>query len=682
MPNRLAKETSPYLLQHRNNPVDWYPWGPEALNRAREEDKPILLSIGYSACHWCHVMEHESFENEHTARLMNDHFVNIKVDREERPDVDSVYMTAVQQMTGHGGWPMTVFLTPDGTPFYGGTYFPPEPRHGLPSFEQVLTGVAQAYTERREQVDRSAAELREVLRRSTALHPAQGVLDPALLETAYRRIASRYDGRLGGFGQAPKFPQPMIIEFLLRHWRRTGNPDALRMAEHTLDMMWRGGMYDHLGGGFHRYSVDSRWLVPHFEKMLYDNALLARAYVSAHLATGEPRHREVAREVLEYVAREMTSPDGGFYSSQDADSEGEEGRFYVWSADEVDRVLGPGDGPLFRRYYDVTEGGNFEGRNILHPERPAAEVAADLDLREADLLEVIARGRAALLEARAARIAPDRDDKILTSWNAMMMRSFAEAAAALGEPRYAAIATANAELLLDRLRVDGKVLRSYKDGRARIDGFLEDYALLADALISLYQATFDTRWVAASRELADAMIGRFWDDEAGAFFDAAEDGEQLVVRPRDFHDNATPSGNSSAVTALLRLAALTGEERHRAIATRVLESFASLLVEVPQGFGELLCGLAFHLAPPREIAVVGSAADPRTDELLELLRTTYLPHAVIAHGDPRELAGASAIVPLLKDRDLVAGTPAAFVCQRFVCGMPVTTTAELARDIA
>jgi uncharacterized protein YyaL (SSP411 family) len=677
MPNRLADETSPYLLQHKDNPVDWYPWGPEALERARAEDRPILLSVGYSACHWCHVMEHESFENEATARLMNERFVNVKVDREERPDVDSVYMTAVQQMTGRGGWPMTVFLTPEGAPFYGGTYYPPEPRHGMPSFEQVLRGISEAYSERRDQVERSAGELREMLRGNASLKPPAAAIGPAVLDEAYRRIAGRYDPRDGGFGGASKFPQPMILELLLRYWRRTGEADALRMVDHTLERMWRGGMYDHLGGGFHRYSVDAKWLVPHFEKMLYDNALLSRVYTNAHLATGEARHRLVAEEILDYVAREMTSSDGGFYSAQDADSEGEEGRFYVWDPEEVDSLLGTEDGRLFRLYYDVRQGGNFEGRSILHPDRPLAAVAAGAGVPEPRLTEIVNRGRTLLHEARAKRIAPARDEKVLTSWNAMMMRSFAEAAAAFDDGRYLEIAVRNAELILGTLRPHGRLKRTYKDGQARIPAFLEDHALLVDALVSLYQVGFDVRWIREARVLADAMLELFWDAEAGVFYDAASDAEQLVVRPRDYYDNATPSGSSAAVSALLRLSALTGEERYRAVAVRVLEDFASPMMEAPQGFGELLSALAFHLAPPKEVAIAGGRERPDTVGLLGVLRRRYLPDVVVALAEPEASPEVAEAVPLVRDRPPVGGSAAAYVCQQFVCGRPVTAAGDL-----
>ncbi len=564
MPNRLAKETSPYLLQHRDNPVDWYPWGPEALERARAEERPILLSVGYSACHWCHVMEHESFEDPQTAALMNELFVNVKVDREERPDIDSIYMAAVQQMTGRGGWPMTVFLTPGGAPFYGGTYYPPEPRYGMPSFRQVLAGVADAWKERRGDVDQSAADLTEAVRQGTDMRPPPGALEPGVLDRAFAGLLPRFDFGWGGLAGAPKFPQPLTIDFVLRTWKRTGNPDALRWVEATLRRMASGGIYDHLGGGFARYSVDAHWLVPHFEKMLYDNALLVPLYLNAWQATGADEYRSVAEDVLHWVTREMTSPEGGFYSALDADSEGEEGRFYLWTPAQIDEVLGPEDGAVFRAYYGVTEEGNFEERNILHAWRTVEAAAREAGVTPERLMEVVARARQPLYEARAKRVWPGLDDKILTAWNAMMLRAFAESGRILRSDAYRRIAIANAEFLLAKLRIGGRLQRTYKQGQqAKIDAFLDDHALLADALVSLYQATFDARWLREARALMDQTVERFWDEGEGVFYDTATDAETLVIRPRDLWDNATPSGSSAAVNALLRLAELLGEERYR-----------------------------------------------------------------------------------------------------------------------
>ena len=681
MPNRLANETSPYLLQHKDNPVDWYPWGPEALERARAEDRPILLSVGYSACHWCHVMEHESFEDADTAAQMNELYVNVKVDREERPDIDSIYMTAVQQMTGHGGWPMTVFLTPGGAPFWGGTYFPPEPRYGMPSFRQVLAGIAEAWQNRRDDVHKSAGELTDILRQSAALRPSPSALDPSTLDRGYHLLAARFDARWGGFGGAPKFPQPMTLEFLLRQWKREGTDEALRMADHTLKKMAAGGMYDHLGGGFARYSVDARWLVPHFEKMLYDNALLARAYLHAFQATGDPEHRRVVEETLLWVAREMTGPEGGFYSALDADSEGEEGKFYVWTPDEIDARLGAPDGALFRQYYGVTQGGNFEGHNILHTERPLPEVAVEAGVTESHLRGVIERGRRVLYDVRAQRVWPGRDDKVLTAWNAMMLHAFAEAARVLESDEYRATAVRSAEFLLRELRPEGRLLRTWKEGRAKIGAFLEDHALLVDALLAVYEATWDARWVREARALADAMLEHFWEEDEGQFYDTAADAETLVVRPRDVFDNATPSGNSAAAMALLRLGELVGESRYTRVAARVLGAMADLVERVPSGFGHLLCALDFHLSTPMEVAFVGAPEDEETRALVRTVSRAYLPNAVLALRRPDEGEEIEELIPLLEARTQLDAKPTAYVCERLACQQPVTDPAALAEQL-
>jgi uncharacterized protein YyaL (SSP411 family) len=681
MPNRLAHETSPYLLQHRDNPVDWYPWGPEALKRARAEGRPILLSVGYSACHWCHVMEHESFEDPQTAALMNELFVNVKVDREERPDIDSIYMAAVQQMTGRGGWPMTVFLTPEGAPFYGGTYYPPEPRYGMPSFRQVLAGVADAWKERRGDVDQSAADLTEAVRQGTDMRPPPGALEPSGLDQAYAGLASRFDYGWGGLAGAPKFPQPMTIDFVLRTWKRTGNPDALRWVEATLRRMASGGIYDHLGGGFARYSVDAHWLVPHFEKMLYDNALLVPLYLNAWQATGAEEYRGVAEDVLRWVTREMTSPEGGFYSALDADSEGEEGRFYVWTPEQIDEVLGAEEGAIVRAYYGVTAEGNFEHGNILHAWRTVEAAAQEAGVTPERLMDAVTRARTPLYEARAKRVWPGRDDKILTAWNAMMLRAFAEAARALGSDAYRRIAVANAEFLLSRLRMDGRLQRTYKDGRAKIDAFLDDHALLAGALVSLYEATFDARWLREARELMDRTLERFWAEDEGVFYDTATDAERLVVRPRDLWDNATPSGSSAAVHVLLRLAELLGEERYRRIATRALEGTAELAARVPAGFGLLLSALDFHLSTPVEIVFVGTPGEAETEALLDVAARTYLPNAVTALRRPEEDGAVEELVPLLRGRTARGGRATAYVCERLACQQPVNEPDALAAQL-
>ena len=681
MTNRLADETSPYLLQHAHNPVDWYPWGPEALERARAEDRAILLSVGYSACHWCHVMERESFEDEATAALMNERFVCVKVDREERPDVDSIYMTAVQQMTGRGGWPMTVFITPQGAPFYGGTYYPPEPRYGMPSFRQVLLAVHEAWRERRADVDRSADDLRELLRQNAAVLPSASALDAGVLDRAHAELARRFDPRWGGFGAAPKFPQAMVLELLLRHWKRTGSAEALEMATLTLRRMAEGGMYDHVGGGFARYSTDAQWLVPHFEKMLYDNALLARVYLHAWQAGGDPEHRRVVEETLGWVMREMTSSEGGFYSALDADSEGEEGKFYLWKADEVDALLGEEDGPLFRRYYDVSDAGNFEGKNILHTAHTLDVVAAAEGVSPERLREVVDHGRRVLYDARAKRIWPGLDDKVLTSWNAMMLHAFAEAARVLERDDWREAAVRNADLLLGALRPGGRLMRTYKERRAKIPAFLEDHALLVDALLAVYEATWDPRWVREARALADEMLERFWDDSAGVFYDTASDAEELVVRPRDVFDNATPSGTSAAVMALLRLGELVGEPRYRAVAERALAGSMELMARIPAGFGHLLNALDFALATPTEVAIVGDPASDDTRALLRTVSRAYLPNAVLAFRSPDAGEDVAELIPLLESRTAQAGRATAYVCERLACKQPVTEPAALAEQL-
>ena len=542
MPNRLTDETSPYLLQHANNPVDWYPWGPEALERAAAEDKPILLSVGYSACHWCHVMERESFENDDIARQMNDSFVSVKVDREERPDIDSIYMTAVQAMTGRGGWPMTVFLTPDGKPFYGGTYFPPEDRGGMPGFPRVLEAMANAYRQDRGSIDSATESLLEQMRRVSTFAPrGDRLVAPGDLARAFAGLASQFDDRHGGLGMEPKFPQPMVYEFLLRYYARTGDLQALRIVELTLERMALGGIYDQLGGGFHRYSTDAFWLVPHFEKMLYDNALLVKLYLHAYQATGKPLYRRVVEETLAYVTREMTDPSGGFYSAQDADSEGEEGKFFVWRPEQTVKILGRADADAVNRYYGVTGVGNFEGRSILHVTEGLPDLARELGMTEEELTTVIDRSRATLLQERDLRIKPGLDDKVITSWNGLMMGAFAEAAAVLDRPDYAAVAARNAAFLLDALRRGGRLLRSYKDGRAGGQGFLEDYAFVVSGLLSLHEATFEERWLREAIALARDMVALFGDaEQEGVFYDTASDHEKLIVRPPRHHRQRNP----------------------------------------------------------------------------------------------------------------------------------------------
>ena len=681
MANRLASETSPYLLQHKDNPVDWYPWGEEALKRAREEDKPVLLSVGYSACHWCHVMERESFEDDETARMMNEHFVNVKVDREERPDIDSIYMAAVQALTHHGGWPMTVFLTPDGAPFYGGTYFPPIPSRGMPSFQQILLSVVDAYENRREEVLQNAQAVRDYLQASTAaVMPEAESAGIELLDRAAGALLSQLDRRFGGFGGAPKFPQAMNLEVLLRHHHRTGERSALDGVELTCRQMANGGIYDQLGGGFSRYSVDAFWLVPHFEKMLYDNALLSRLYLETYQATGDAFYRRIAEETLDYVLRDMTSEEGGFYSAEDADSEGEEGKFYVWTPGELETVLDPEEASLAARYWDVTERGNFEGKNILHVARPPEAVADEFGLSSEELWARIATIRAKLFAVREERVRPGRDEKILAAWNGLMLRSFALAARVTGRGDYREAAIENATFMVEKLKEDGRIHRSYKDGRARFNGYLEDYAMVADGLVALYEATFETRWLVEADALLDAVSELFWDEEKRAFYDTPADHEELVTRPRDVYDNATPSGTSVATEVLLELALFLDRSDYRQRAEDVLDELAGGMEKVPSGFGRLLCALDLSISETREVAIVGDPEAPDTRDLLETVYAGYLPNKVVAGRGPDD-DEAGGLIPLLAQRPAREGKATAYVCVHYACQTPTTDPQELSRQL-
>ena len=678
--NHLIHETSPYLRQHAYNPVDWYPWGEEALQHARAENKPILLSIGYAACHWCHVMAHESFDDPDTAALLNDHFISIKVDREERPDLDSIYMDAVQAMTGAGGWPMTVFLTPDLIPFYAGTYFPPSDRHGLPGFKRVLVGVADAWRNRPQDVAQTVSQMANYLTERKLQSAADQVLTPDLLDQAAQGFARQFDPMHGGFGRAPKFPQPMALEFLLRQYQRTGDVTVLRIVEQTLQKMARGGIYDQLGGGFHRYSVDLVWLVPHFEKMLYDNAQLAWVYLAAYQVTGQEFYRRIVEETLDYVLRDMTHPDGGFYSTQDADSEGEEGKFYVWSAAEIDQALDSDDARLFKLTYGVSDRGNWEGKNILFLAREPDEVAADVGVSVEAVREAIARGRRTLFERRATRVAPGRDEKILTSWNGLMIRAFAEAGRALGRRDYRDAAVRAANFVLAKLGRDGRLLRTYKDDVAKLNGFLEDYVFLADGLLALYAAAFDLGWFREAHRLVDAALEWFWDDESGSFYDTSRDHEQLITRPRDFYDNATPAGNSVAAELLLRLANYTRDDGLRQRARAILAPLAGAAGSQPLAFGRLVCALDLYFADAREVAIVGDVSAADTTALLDVVNQKYRPYLAVAAMSPDDEQAAT-IIPLLHGRSIVDGKATAYVCKNFACQMPTTDPNEFAEQL-
>ena len=666
MPNHLIHETSPYLLQHAENPVDWYPWGEEAFEKARRENKPVLLSIGYSACHWCHVMAHESFEDEQIAELMNENFVNIKVDREERPDLDQIYMNAVQMMTHHGGWPMTVFLTPDAVPFYGGTYFPPEDRYNMPGFPKVLTGVAAAYRDRQDDIRETGASLINELKRLSATGGSDFPVEPELLDAAYAGIIRNYDSINGGFGGAPKFPPAMTLEFLLRTYARTGNREALEMVSHTCRKMANGGMYDQLGGGFHRYSTDARWLVPHFEKMLYDNALLSRLYLHYFQVSEEAFARDVVEGILDYVLREMTHAEGGFYSTQDADSEGHEGKFFVWTMDEIRAALGDSDARIFAAHYNITESGNFEGKNI-----PNVTRAVEPELRAS-----LEESKRKLFALREQRVKPDRDEKVLTAWNGLMMASFAEAGVVLNRPDYADAARRNAEFVLSKLRRDGSLLRTWKDGVAKFNAYLEDYAFLIEGLVTLFETTGESRWLNEALTLTERMIEEFWDDEGGGFFFTGKSHENLIVRSKDYFDNATPSGNSVAALVLLRLATLTDNETYRNLAIAVLREVGEQIRRYPSGFGYALSAADFLLSTPKEIAIVGKDAADASPLLAETWRR-YLPNKVVAPS----FEGKDATIPLLENRSLVNGLATAYVCEHYTCQQPVTDVSALRNQL-
>ena len=681
MPNRLINETSPYLLQHANNPVDWYPWGEEALMRSRTEDKPILLSIGYSACHWCHVMERESFENDAIAEIMNRYFVNIKVDREERPDLDAVYMEAVQMLTGSGGWPMTVFLTPDGKPFYGGTYFPPVDRHNMPGFPRLLETVAQAYRNSHSEIQRVTGQLTEQMGRTANMPRGSGALNEDILHQAYNQLATNFDYQNGGVGSAPKFPQAMTLEVLLRYYAHGHNERARTMLDLTLEKMARGGIYDQIAGGFHRYSTDSYWLVPHFEKMLYDNALLARLYLHAWLATGRLLYRRITEETLDYVLREMTGEHGGFFSATDADSEGEEGKFFVWSPSEIEEILGTEDSALFNGFFGVSQRGNFEGRNILNIPVKAADYAEHQGVSLESLVEVIQRGKETLRVAREEREHPLLDDKALASWNGLMLKAFSEAGAALGRQDYLEAAATNATFLLQKMRPEGRLMRSYREGQAKLPGFLEDYSFVADGMLSLYEATFETNWLDAAVELAEEMIELFWDENQGCFYDTGHEHEELVVRPRDVFDNAQPCGGSVASDLLLRLSVITGNEDYAAKAATPLRSLAELMGRAPAGTGRWLAALDFYLSTPKELAVIGASDNPATKSLLREINGRYLPNRVVAGASDAREAEASRL-PLLEGRTMVDGRPTAYVCENYACQLPVTDAEALAGQLS
>ena len=684
MTNRLADQNSPYLLQHMDNPVDWYPWGEAALEKAKSEDKPIFLSIGYAACHWCHVMAHESFEDPNVAEFMNEHFVNVKVDREERPDLDSIYMSAVVAMTGQGGWPMSVFLTPEGKPFYGGTYYPPVRRYNMPSFREVLEAINRTWRQDRQQALKSGEELTSYIQKNakTELPGSDSALHESLqeyLDQAAMQIAQSYDWKDGGWGKAPKFPQPMTIEFLLMR-ASLGDQMARDIGLHALDAMSRGGMYDAIGGGFARYSTDDRWLVPHFEKMLYDNAQLARVYLHAYMVGGDPTHRHICEATLNFIIRELVEkkpdgrPIGGIFSSLDADSEGEEGKYYVWSLDEIlTAIPEQADQEFYLAAYGVTASGNFEGKTVLQRKLVDSKLAERFNLSQEAVTQKLKQLNDILLEVRQDRIRPATDDKVLVSWNGLALIAFAEAARYLQNADYLQIARFNADFLLGELAQDDRLLRSWRNGEALHNAYLEDYAALILGLIALYQSDPDPYWFNSAVDLTREMVAHFTDPDWG-FFDTRNDHETLVTRPKDLQDNATPSGNALAAHALLQMASYTANGEWQDIAERMLAKIQGIAIRYPTSFSKWLSAMLFMHVPTQEVAILGDPQSPRTRELVSTLWEEYRPFALLAQDNYPPAQNAP---PLLSDRHLLAGEPTAYVCQNFVCKLPVKTPQDL-----
>jgi hypothetical protein len=701
-PNRLLEETSPYLQQHAYNPVDWYPWGEEALKKAKELDRPIFLSIGYSSCHWCHVMERESFENPAIARILNENFISIKVDREERPDLDAIYMTAVQVLTGAGGWPMSIFLTPQLKPFWGGTYFPPETRYGRPGFAQILTQIAEVYRSERGKVDSQSDQLTQLISRDDreddraadthaddknahgdahgddSPERSAGLAGNEAMQAAVEYAQTTFDSTYGGFGPAPKFPRSVELSKLLRHHHRTGDPRVLLMCEKTLEGMASGGMYDQIGGGFHRYSTDERWLVPHFEKMLYDNALLARTYLEAFQATGKDFYRVIAREILDYVLLEMTSPEGGFYSATDADSEGEEGKFFVWTPDEVGEVLEKKAARAVCEWFNITIGGNFEhGKSIPHVTRSIEAVSKSLKLEPGELRRIVQEGRQALYRRRGERVKPFRDEKIITSWNALMVSAFARGYQVLAEERYLDAARKASSLILEKLYRGRTLYRTYKDGRAKFPAYLDDHAYLAEALLDLYEATFEIDYLLKAREMTDVLLEHFWDSRSGGFFYTSGHHQDLICRKKDNLDGATPSGNGVAALNLLRLERLTGERLYQERALELFRGVKVYLDKAPMAMGYTILALDFFLHPPVEIVIAGDPSSPAARKLLGAVHQRFLPNKVLAGFAPPLRPELEQSIPLLRGKAPLAGEPAAYVCKNFACRAPVAEAERL-----
>ena len=681
--NGLIDETSPYLLQHAHNPVDWQPWGSEAFERARKEDKPIFLSIGYSTCHWCHVMERESFENEQIAKIMNEHFVSIKVDREQRPDVDEIYMNAVVMMTGSGGWPLSVFITPEGKPFYGGTYFPPKDGYGRPSFERVLLSVADAWKNRRQELVDSAGKMSKLLQITPTTTEKKNI-SLETLEKAFDQFHKSFDAIYGGFGTAPKFPQPANLSMLLSYWQRTDNNQALNMVENTLDAMADGGIYDHIGGGFHRYATDAQWLVPHFEKMLYDQALLSKVYLQAYQITKQERYAQTAREIFDYVLRDMTDPTGGFYSAEDADSEGKEGTFYLWNPEQTASMLDEEQARLFNAYYGVTNEGNFEeGKTILNITTSMKRLEKDFQKDQATIENILKTARTRLFKERAKRIRPHRDEKIITAWNGLMISSLAYGGAVLQEEKYIEAARRSAEFVLNTLHKNGRLMRYYRDGQVVEKAFLDDYAFTAMGLLDLYEATFDVKWLIEAKSLSNQMIELFADTETGGFFLAGKDSEKLITRTKPGSDGAIPSGNSVAALVLLKLGKLTMDQHFTELGDKVLETFSQQLERSPAYSSAMLRALDFRLGPTQEIIIAGNADSPDVKQMLKLIHSTFLPNAVVLLHEPDKADSTLYnTVPFIKNQTAIEGKATAYVCENYVCKRPVNNIGEFENLIA
>jgi uncharacterized protein YyaL (SSP411 family) len=671
--NRLIHESSPYLLQHAHNPVDWFPWGDEAFEKAKRENKPIFLSIGYSTCHWCHVMAHESFENERIAAILNEHFISIKVDREELPGVDAVYMDFVQKTTGSGGWPMSVFLTPDAKPFYGGTYFPPVDSYGRPGFETLLTSIQDSWQNRREEILKSSEQLVLALQEKVQTHSELALTEDALKNT-FGTLGQIYDSQYGGFGNAPKFPQPSMLSFLLIYSHRMKNETALSMVENTLEKMASGGIYDHLGGGFHRYSVDQKWLVPHFEKMLYDQALISRAYIQAFQITKKPAYKKIAEEVFEYVLRDMTSPQGGFYSAEDADSEGHEGVFYVWTPKQVDKLLSRKEQKLFKAYYGITDAGNFErGTSILNVTSTLEEVAKEIDIDPQDAKTILESAEQKLFRVREKRIRPHRDEKIIAGWNGLMISSLAYGGAVFDELRYVQAAQRSADFVMGELYESGRLRRYYADEKAHQFAVLDDYAYLIRGLIDLYQADFDPKWLGHAVKLADQMIALFEDEKTGGFYLTGTDTQNLIIRTRPDYDGATPSGNSVAAPELIRLSELTGNRDYFAHAQKTLRLFQEDLKNRGTSLTELLAAVDLWLGARSEIVIAGKTRADSTQKILKSIRGHFLPRTVLLVRDPETNAHElDQIAAIVKAHDPIEGKVTVYLCEDFVCKQPIT----------